>query len=144
MNSLRFGIGSTDGWRHRWLSSHPPIWTNEIPKTHHFCWLEMIRICEGSEKLRWRSTRSLCFLAVLVHFLEIPIALLVNHVKSAMSFSHWLMKTEGLMKTPMVCVERAVKEKKHATTFIDNSGLNDDYDVWVWSLKFFFGKWCRW
>jgi hypothetical protein len=48
-----------------------------------------------------------------------------------MSFSHWLMKTEGLMKTPMVCVERAVKEKKHATTFIDNSGLIDDYVVWV-------------
>ena len=92
---------------------HPilPIWTTEIRKTHHFCWLDMIRICEGSEKLRWRSTRSLCFLAVLVHSLEIPIALLVNHVKSTMSFSHWLMKTEGLMKTPMVCVERAVKEK---------------------------------
>ena len=29
------------------------------------------------------------------------------------------------------------QRKKHATTFIDNSGLNDDYDVWVWSLKFF-------
>jgi hypothetical protein len=23
------------------------------------------------------------------------------------------------------------QRKKHATTFIDNSGLNDDYDVWV-------------
>ena len=111
LNSLRFGIGS-------WLSSHlPPLFEPKSPKPTIFAdlkWLEYETFGKTPLKIH-KITRSLCF---LVHFLETPIALLVNHVKSAMSFSHWLMKTEGLVKSPMVCVERAVKEKKHATTFI--------------------------